>query len=252
MFQQSYANANKQQTGDYSNLMSKFSNFTPNADATAGYKSLMTGTSSARPFAQDFATTGGFSPTDIAAIRARSTSPARAMYGNAMDDLTRTATMTGASALPALKARMARDLSSNLGDLSASTEANIAGMKQQGKLAGMQGLSQADQIEAAMHEAGLAGLSDQDKMALQAAMGGSSLYSATPGLVSTFGNQVLQNSGQGIQAGQLQNETTNSYLENLINKNRIPSDFSQALGRIGQIGGLVSGIPGIVKGFQGH
>jgi hypothetical protein len=144
---------------------------------------------------------------------------------------------------------MTRQTGENIDNANMGTEANIAGLKQQGKLAGAAGLSTADQIEAAMKEAGLAGLSDADKMHLASLTGGSSLYSATPGLVSTFGNQVLQNSGQGLQGAGLQNDVSNSYLQNLLNKRLIPGDFSQAMGKIGQILSVGGAIPGVVKGF---
>ena len=155
-----------------------------------------------------FAETGGFSPEDTAAIRARAIAPTRSVYAGAKRDLGRMSSMgtMGKFNNPTLRARMSRELSQGLSDANLNAEASIAEMTQRGKLAGLSG--------------------------------GSSLYSATPGLVSTFGNQVLgatdqlstgvgREMGHGLDAAGLQ-----------IAASRIPGKWENIMGRIGDVADL--------------
>jgi hypothetical protein len=121
---------------------------------------------------QNFADTGGFSPTDISNIRARATSPTRSVYDRAMQGTQRQQALQGGYSPGAgvLRSRMARDMATGLSDASRATEADIAQMVQQGKLAGLSGAG--------------------------------SLYGTTPGMANMFGNQVLGATGQllsGVQ-----------------------------------------------------
>lgn len=90
-----------------------------------------------------FAETGGFSPSDLANIRARAVSPVRAVYANAQRNVNRQVGLQGGYAPGggALKARMAREQGQETADAGTNAEAGIAEMVQKGKLAGLQGMA---------------------------------------------------------------------------------------------------------------
>lgn len=138
-FRDFYMQAAPQQMGDYGNIMGQY---------------------------QDFAKTGGFSPSDISNIRARATSPTRGIYEQMQQGLQRQRALQGgySPGFATASARLARQGSQQISDINRSTEADIAQMRQQGRLAGLGGAT--------------------------------SLYGTTPAMASTFGNQVLQSTGQ--------------------------------------------------------
>ena len=90
-----------------------------------------------------FAQTGGFSPEDLANIRARALSPVRAVYSNAQREVNRQRSLQGgySPGFGTLEARMAREQGQGISDAATGAEANIAQMVQQGKLAGLHGLA---------------------------------------------------------------------------------------------------------------
>src|SRR5215471_5118170 len=66
---------------------------------------------------KNFAATGGYSPSDLSAIRARSVSPIRAIYANANREVDRGKSLSGYSPnFNASKAKMAREQSYALSD----------------------------------------------------------------------------------------------------------------------------------------
>lgn len=101
----------------------------PNPLAAAGYA--------------NFAQTGGFSPEDLANIRARAVSPVRAVYANAEREVNRQRALQGgySPGFGTLQARMAREQGQGISDAATNAEADIAQMVQQGKLAGLHGLA---------------------------------------------------------------------------------------------------------------
>lgn len=120
---------------------------------------------------QQFANTGGYSPEDLANIRARSVSPIRSVYSSARRDIDRQRALQGGYSpnRTAALAKMAREQSYATSDASTNVEAAIAQMVQQGKLAGLGGMA--------------------------------GLYGTTPGLANMFGNQALQSQGMQNQMG---------------------------------------------------
>lgn len=162
--------------------------------AGADYSNLMGGY-------KKFADTGGISPSDIAAMRARSLSPIRAAYANAGNEISRQRSLQGGyspNATAAL-AKMARERGQAMSDANTNVDASLADLTQKGKEFGLSGAS--------------------------------SLYGTSPGMASTFGNQVLQaimNSGQ----------QGSDYIKNRINIGMMPSgwdNFMKAMGGIGSI-----------------
>lgn len=91
---------------------------------------------------RQFAETGGFSPDDLANIRARAVSPIRAVYANAQREVSRNRALQGGYSpnFNAAMAKMAREQSMSQADASINREAELAEMVQKGKLAGLGGM----------------------------------------------------------------------------------------------------------------
>lgn len=169
---------------------------------------------------QNFANTGGFSPQDIQDIRARAIGPTRSIYSSAQSNIDRQRALQGGYSpnYTAATAKMARDLSQQISDANVNANASIAQMIQQGKLAGLGGLSstgasgaglqsQIDQFNRNLQLAGLQGMTGLDEFGAQLGLsynqlnqaakqfglsGMSQLYGETPGLARMFGDQALQ------------------------------------------------------------
>jgi len=173
----------------------------------------------ALPGYQEFASTGGYSPTDIQELRARGTSPIRAAYANAQQDLSRANTLGGGAAnYIAAASKMQRQLPGQLADAETNVNAGLADAIRQGKLAGlagetgigstMGGLASSEagrQLQAALanQEAdmrtqmiGYQSGQDAFRNRLGALQGMSSLYGTTPAQAALFGNQALNAQGQ--------------------------------------------------------
>lgn len=92
---------------------------------------------------QNFSQTGGFSPEDLANIRARAVSPVRAVYANAQREVNRQRSLQGgySPGFGVLQARMAREQGQGISDAGINAEAGISEMVQKGKLAALQGMA---------------------------------------------------------------------------------------------------------------
>lgn len=172
------------QIGDYGNLMSGFG---------------------------EFAQTGGYSPEELANIRARAVSPIRSAYSSARREVDRQRSLQGGYSpnRSAVLSKMAREQSQATSDASTNAEAAIAQMVNQGRRFGLSG--------------------------------GSSLFGTSPGMASTFGSQALQ--GQ-----QLQNQAAQNMIQNRAQSQMMPGAFETTMGRIGQIGGMA--LPAVTGGAQ--
>lgn len=201
---QNYQNAQQQQMGDYSNIMNQFSQIRDRPDFTMNqqYKGNV---DQALAGYGNFAQTGGFSPEDIQNIRARSVAPTRAVYANAQREVGRQSALAGGYApnMIAARAKMAREQGQAVADANTNTNAGIAQMVQQGKLAGMSGLGQLGSSQL-----GLSNQIDQQNLArlFGSAEGMRGMYGTNPALANMFGNQALMSAGQGIDIGGLQNQ----------------------------------------------
>lgn len=185
----------------------------------------------ALPGYQEFANTGGYSPTDIQELRARGTSPIRAAYGNTMMQLDRARALGGAGGSPNFIAAMSkaqRELPGQQATAMTDVNARLAEDIRSGKLAGLGGMTnvggQMGQLSSAeagrMLEASMSnqkadltaqGMSEQslqDSMRnrLSGLSGMSSLYGTTPGMASTFGNQAINAYGHLFTADQARNQ----------------------------------------------
>jgi hypothetical protein len=157
-----------------------------------------------------FADTGGFSPADLANIRARAVSPVRAVYANAQANLNRQKAIQGgySPGFAAATGRMAREQGQAVSDASTGAESNIAQMVQSGKLAGIGGMN--------------------------------SNYSATPGMANMVGNQALESSQQQIGQQSSGNQMTQTQLDK-ANAGR--GGVMRTIGGIAKVGAAVAGAP---------
>ena len=180
----------------------------------------------------NFAETGGFSPQDVQNIRARMVSPIRGVYSQAQQGLEQARRLGGSPGYTAAAAKMARDQAYGLSDATTNAEAAIAQMIQQGKLAGLGGLSQTGEAARGQN--------------LGALSGQSNLYGTSPGLAREFGGQLLQGQQQDIASQQLQQQLANSIMGARQNWTEIPSNFQQGLGNVAGVAGLLGrGVTGL-------
>lgn len=198
-FWNNYVNAANSAMPDYQNLQNEFQSLKP------GY--------------QEFAKTGGFSPTDINSIREHAISPTKAVYANAMRDVDRAKSLQGGYApnYIAARSKINRDLSQSLSDASTNAEASIAQMRQQGRLAGMEGGSN-----------------------LARSMAG--LYGTAPGMASMFGNQALASQGNLLDLGRMQSGFGLGTIGAQIDAGRLPGTYDSTMGRIKDIANLGAGL----------
>ena len=241
----------EQNKADYGGIMGAYSDFRKNlggptqfsaqrvsndrpAELGEAYGTLR----EALPTYREFASTGGYSPTDIQELRARGVSPIRAAYGNTMQNLSRSNALAGSSGAPnyiAAVSKAQRELPGQLADATTGVNAQLAQDIRSGRLAGAAGirgvggdigqLASADagrnlQASLANSENDLRaqGMGEQSLQALRgnqlASMGGqASLYGTTPGMSSMFGNQALASYGQRAQMENARNAQGLSLLD---------------------------------------
>jgi len=172
-------------------------------------------TASALKGYQEFADTGGYSPTDIQELRARGISPIRSVYANAMQDVNRASALQGGYAPNAIAAQasMTRQLPGQLADATTNVNAGLADAIRQGKLAGLGGVTGISEAEAGRRmqsqmanqgaDIQTQGMSEdaynnwrQQQMGMrELALKGYStqagLYGTTPGMADMFGRQAI-------------------------------------------------------------
>lgn len=233
-YQDAARTARNTQVADYGNIMSGYKNFMGGLGGPTNFSFERVGAKrpeelgeaygylrEAAPGYRDFAATGGYSPTDIQELRARSVSPVRSAYGNTMMQLDRTRSLAGAQGAPnyiAATSRAQRELPGQMADAMTSINAELANNIRQGKLAGLAGITgigsemgglssaEAQRILAAdlanqsadiqtqgMREQSLQNLRQSQLAGLS---GQTSLYGTTPAMAATFGNQALNAYGQ--------------------------------------------------------
>ncbi len=187
------------------------------------------------------ANTGGYSDADVQNIRERSISPIRSIYSSAQEGLKRNKVLQGGYSpnYGAVSAKMARDASSKIGDITTKVNADIAQMIASGRMAGLNSLASSTGREnelinennarnaAMMNETELGNTNEQRRVnelntrgrmsantesgntQMDALRGKQSLYGTTPALTNTFANQVLNNNAQNMQAATTANQIKN-------------------------------------------
>lgn len=229
---QNYIDASNRGVQDYTGLQN-------------GYNSLMQTPASHQNFGaysgyQDFSKTGGYSPQDVSAIRARAIAPTRAVYTNAQDNIDRSRRLTGGYSpnYTAATAKLTRDLANSIGDQNTNVEAALADQIRQGKLAGLGGMTN---IDADRMQENLGNRSAQ----LQAMGGATNLYGTAPGLQRAFANDMFQGNGNQLQLQGLDQNLANSVVNSTIGMSQVPGNFQSAMGNISSalgVGGQVAGM----------
>lgn len=196
-----YQSALSQSAEDYDSIMNQYKNLGRDVKDSNSYSPVRFEQNRDFGGLEDFTKTGGYSDEDISNIRERSISPIRSIYDSASRNLNRQKNIQGGYSpnFGAVQAKLARDMSSAIGERTTAANANIAQMVQQGKLAGSTALApikarenefknQFVQSEAARKQQSKD--TDYNKI-LETIRGQQSTYGTTPALASTFGNQVL-------------------------------------------------------------
>ena len=197
--------------------------------------------SGATDVAKNFTSTGGFTNDEIGNIRARSISPIRSIYSNAMRNVRRQRSLQGGYSpnYSAVMSKMSRDLSSQLSDKTTDVEGSIAELVSRNKLSALPSylsaasedtrmrnandqsntamynriieLNNANQMEtdryntsmgANINQANQQGYGDMYDRVFRGNQAQQSLYGDTPGMANLFGQQELERERMRIQAEQ--------------------------------------------------
>ncbi len=258
LYNQGPSQANQQAMGGYSQMASQGAGAGWNPEFRGAVSDSISGYG-------DFAKTGGFTDQGIQDIRARGIAPTRAVYENAQSNIDRQRSLQGGYSpnYTAATARLTRDLANSIGDQNTNVNAQIAQMVQQGRLAGLGGLSSTGQgaqgienqmssINANARLGGLGGLlegssigsRDQENLL----RGMTSLYGTTPGMLGVTGQQLLGANNDLIQGQQLSNNLDIGLIGSTQNLSQIPGDWQQGI----QTGmSLLPTIGNIAGGFAG-
>jgi hypothetical protein len=228
-----FGRAAETQYGDYNDIMSRYGQ-AASGGMPGGQVSYSDPFNSYGGYTE-FSQTGGYSPTDIANMRARGTSPVRAAYANAQREIGRGRSLQGGYSpnAAAAQVKMAREQGQSGADAMQNVEAGLAEAKNRGRLAGLSGMAgiEGQRLDAQL-QAGMFNAREQNYNQQNALNGMANLYGTTPAMAATFGNQLNQSIGQAGQQG-MQN------MANDIAGMQLPGAWEQNTGRIGQIANAV-------------
>lgn len=270
-----YGRGSESDYGNYTDIMNQYRGIASGQPGTAGgggggggYSAFTVSPGKASyndPFNSykgftEFSETGGYSPQDIANMRARGVSPIRSAYANAEREMGRGRALQGGYSpnMMASQARMAREQGQSAADATQNVEAGLAEARNKGRLAGLTGMYGVENsrlgadVDLSKFNVGLdyegqtynadanaraqaanigsaesAGASNRANQ-MRALEGMAQLYGTTPGMSQLFGNQLLNAVGQGGQQGR-------GYISDEANAQQLPGAWDQTTGRIGQI-----------------
>lgn len=244
-----YQNAANQAGVDYGDIMGRYRNLADQQTTPITYNRSSELGSALKGY-QNFADTGGFSPEDIANMRARGISPIRAVYANAQNELGRQRALQGGYSpnYTAAIAKMSRGLGESIADQTTNVEAQLAQMRQQGQLAGLQGLGglSIQDLQLGQNAQALNAQQGRDKTAVLSGM--ANLYGTTPGMANMFRDQVNQDTqAMSNQAG-LMNQRSGQLMNSQIAASQIPGTWETNMGRIGQVANIAGNLATIPWG----
>lgn len=255
-----------QQGEDYTSIMQNYQNFINGNGGISGSGGSGGGVgglhrqgeiNSALAGYGQFAKDGGFSNQNIQDIRARNVAPTRAVYSNMQNEMARQKSLQGGYSpnFMAASAKMARQGAHAIGDMNVNSNASIAQMVQQGRLAGLGGLSStalADQAQGLQRGIANASNATQNRgMNLQALGGMTNLFGQTPGMAQLYGNQTLGSMGQMLQGQGLQNQIGQMGINGSLGMAQVPGNFQAAMGNIGSALNLGGQVAGAITGLGG-
>lgn len=239
------------QNNDYNSIMAQYKTVTSGSNpVTAPTVSSVNINPTTTPYTQSadvtkslsnlssLADTGGYSDADIANIRARDTSPIRSIYSNAQQNVERAKALAGGYSpnFNATQAKMARDESQQISDVTTAANAGIAQSVAANKIsaatpyANTAATANAAQTAADKANADIINQINETNAAnklstdtgnanrvlsadtsnrsniLAGIQGQQGLYGTTPALTKTFGDQVIQAGDLGLSQQQLNDQ----------------------------------------------
>lgn len=183
---------------DYGSIMAGYDKLDKNNEAQPISYSSSTDVNNALGNLKTFSDTGGYSDADTKNIRERGISPIRAIYANANQNLKRKLSLSGgySPGYAAAIAKMARDSSQQISDVTGNVNATLAQNIATNKLSGSQAYGSLASSESGR---GLdvskfnADIDQQTKnRALSINDARRGLYGTTPALAELFGRQAMQ------------------------------------------------------------
>jgi hypothetical protein len=205
-FANNYNQASARQNQDYGDIMGSYNQFRtglqPLMDKPGISLSRSPETQAAMTGYQGFADTGGYTPQDIQELRARGMSPIRAAYGNTMREMDRSRGLGGGYApnYIAAASKAQREMPGQMADAATGVNAELANSIRQGKLSGLAGLGGLAGDEASRDLSAQEANSSRDLglqgLNLSGIQGASGLFGTSPGMAGTYGNQLLNSTGQ--------------------------------------------------------
>ncbi len=224
----------------------------------------------------EFSRTGGFSEGDKQNMRERAIAPTRAVFQSNLRNINRQKALQGGYSpnATAAIAKSAREQSQAAADATVNSNADIAQMVQSGRLAGLGGMSGiegqrynrdfdikkfnagqqnwADENRGADRRFGYSNQEDPMANRLAALQGMTGLYGTTPAMAQLFGDQVLKNQGQILDAQGLQGQWGQNQIGNQFQNSQIKGNFGQVMDNvnsmmqpIANVGSLMTGVPNI-------
>jgi hypothetical protein len=212
---------------------------------------------------EEFSKTGGYSAADIANMRARGVGPIRSAYANAEREMQRGRSLQGGYSpnMAAAQVKMAREQGQSSADAVQNVEAGIAQARNQGRLAGLGGMSNIEgqrlgadvdlskfntqldfqgqtynadaqsRAQSANNASRAAAASQSTADQFRALQGMTSLYGTTPGMSNMFGTQLMGGVGQGGTFGL-------NMMGRDIESQGLPGAYDTNMGRINDIGDM--------------
>lgn len=164
---------------------------------------------------KDFSETGGYTPEQVAAMRARGEGAVRSTFDASRRRLEQQNRIMGGSstARTAALAKLTRDAAHEVGDTDINLEASLADSIRQGKLAGLGGMTN---IDSARMQQALGGLNAQ-----------TSAYGTRPGMADMYGGLLNQSNAQMIDMQQLQQMLANMIMQAQLGRGQMPTRFDQ-------------------------
>lgn len=195
----------------FNSVSPQYGQYSQSADETGALANL-----------SELSKTGGYDEKGIADLRARGVSPTRSIYASAQRNLDRSKSLSGGYSpnYGALTAKMAREMSDQIGAIDTNVNAGIAQnvasnrLAASGTYAGAASRANEAKTGASFNNANIGNEAQRfnssgnleaqrnnRSQALDATHGMASLYGTTPALASLYGNQVMQarQSGQAQQ-----------------------------------------------------
>jgi len=162
---------------------------------------------------QDFSKTGGLSPEDIAAMRARGEGAVRSTFDASRRKLEQQNRIMGGSstARTAALAKLTRDTAHEVGDTDTNLEAQLADFIRQGKEFGMSGMTDIDKYRMGL--------------GLEANQGLNTAYGTKPGMASMYGDLLGQSNGQMINIQELQQQLADMIMKAQQGRGNMPTRF---------------------------